>query len=255
MKMRLATVACCTALYLMFAPPCHAQQANPQEVGVAGGYKYLVEIKSVIDRSPVGGDKVLYEIRYRYEFGGLESVFVTGLGVVPAKRDEVTYLTEEKKLEFRKSAAGEVLVSVPLRVTAATQSGGGPELPPESQFSEAALGGVWSQPGSFSDHAYGVIQKYFTSGVGAYQRGDVSYYITTYRTLSIPDGKVRGQVAVMVSQPYSADGGMGYRVQYVVRDRPRLSGDWRYGSEISEQTRTAVTDFIGRLVAELGGNR
>jgi hypothetical protein len=224
-------------------------------MSVAGGYKYLVEIKSVIDRSPVGGDKVLYEIRYRYEFGGLESVFVAGLGVVPAKRDEVTYLTEEKKLEFRKSAVGEVLVSVPLHVTAATQSGGGPELPPESQFSEAALGGVWSRPSSFSDHAYGVIQKYFTSGVGAYQRGDVSYYISTYRTLSIPGGTVRGQVAVMVSQPYTADGGTGYRVQYVVRDKPRLSNTWRYGGDVSEQTRTVVTDFIRSLVAELGGNR
>lgn len=256
MHKRLAVVACCAALYLMFAPLCHALPPKPQQTNVSGGYKYFVEVRSVIDRSPADGGKVLYEIKYRYEFGGLESVYVTGLGIVPAKRDEVTYLTEEKKLEFRESAGGEVLVTVPLRVTVATQGGGGPELPQENLFSEAALSGAWGQRNSFSDHAHGILQRYFSFGIQAYQRGAVSYYLTTYRTLSIPGGNLRGQVAVMVSQPYSAGGGgTGYRVQYVVRDRPRLSNTWRYGGEVSENTKTVAAAFIKTLVAELGAGR
>jgi hypothetical protein len=244
---------CCTAVLGILIPVSYAQQM-PDQTNPAGGYRYLVDVKSVINRAPAGSDKILYEVTYRYEFAGLESIFINGLGVVSAKKDSVSYLTSDNKLEFRESATGAVIITVPLRVTAATQSGGGPEVPQVSDFSTAVRTGTWGRHGNFSDYALRVIEKYFPSGFTPLQRGPLSFYITTYRTLKVPGGMIRAEIAVMLSQPHDESRDkLSYHIQYVIRDKPRLSTEWSYGQGVTEKTKEQAAEFINDLVNELAG--
>jgi hypothetical protein len=253
---------CFIALVYMLSAPIYGQPPNapqtnqpsraPQEVNAAQGDNYSVKVKSVIARSSPADNKVVYEINYGYEFKGRDSVYVKGIGIVPAKRDGVSYLTSETELEFRESAGGAVIVSVPLQETIVTQGGGVTELPQETEFSTAFRTGVWKRPVTFHENASRVIGKYFPFGYVARNKEQVNYYVTTYRNLVIPGGTLRSQISVMVSQPYdSGANGFTYRVQFVVRDRPRMSTTWRIGEQVSEQTKTAVAEFINNLINEL----
>lgn len=263
MNVRRWMAAYCIALAGALSPLCHGQpqsaapgdqQPAAARANAAQGADYNVKVRSVIARSSTADNKVVYEITYDYEFKGRDSVYVKGLGTVPAKRGGVTYLTSEPQLEFRGSAGGELIVSVPLQETAATQGGGAADLPQEADFSAAFRTGTWRHPVTFHESASRAIEKYFPFGYEARQKGQVNYYVTTYRNLTIPGGTLRSQIAVMLSQPYDGGAhGFTYRVQFVVRDRPRMSTTWRVGEQVSEQTKSATAEFINSLLAELAG--
>jgi len=226
----------------------------------AEGRDYKVHVKSVIEKS-TSADKVVYDIAYSYDFKGRDTVYVEGLGTVPAK-GMFRYMTSGRKLAFRQFASGPVIANVWLEETTAIAGNGSTDLPKDSDFPQFFRSSTWVAPPTFPEAAVKVIQKYFPSGYDARQEGQVIYYMTTYSSLTVADGNLRSQIAVRISQPYDRDNRdsnkFNYHIQFVARDRPRLSDTWRYGDECNPKTITAAQEVIDKLVAELsatGGKR
>jgi len=229
---------------------------SAQEAGTnkAQGPNYKVEVLSVTTKS-TPQNKVVYLVTYSYEFKGRTSVYVNALGTVPAK-GKFSYMSFEPSLEFRESASGPIIVNLPLEETIIGMGSDSTDLPKESEFPQAFRSDRWTPLATFPEAAVKVIQKYFPSGYAARQNGPVNYYITTYRNLPVQNRQLRSQVAVIVSQPYDTSGNsFRYRVQFIARDRPRLSNDWRYGDDRDQETITTAETFINQLVTELGGQR
>ncbi len=224
----------------------------------AQGSNYSVNVSSVIEKT-TPENKVVYQISYSYEFKGRSSIYVKGLGTVPAK-GQFSYMASEPRLEFKKSATGQVIAVVQLEETFRSQGSDSTEFPEESRFPTFFRSNTWTPPATFPLAAVNVIQKYFPSGYNARQTGQVNYLVTTYRNLQVPNPNndsiiqnLRSQIAIIVSQPYDPAGNkFTYHIQFVARDRPRLSTTWRYGDDRNAATISAAQAFIDRLIAELG---
>lgn len=235
-----------------------------ERVNHAQGADYTVTVATVLERT-TAENRVVYQITYSYEFKGRSSVYVKGIGSVPPK-GEFSYMTSEPLLEFRESAAGAVITVVQLEETIRTMGSDSTEFPEESRFPAFFRSGSWTPPTTFPGAASSVIQKYFPSGYNARQTGQVSYLVTTYRNLEIPNPgsdvaiqNLRSQIAIILSQPYDSAGNrFNYHIQFVARDRPRMSSTWRYGDDRNSATITAAQEFINKLVTEMnaaGGTR
>jgi hypothetical protein len=230
---------------------------TPDAVNKAQEPNYSVKVTKVIERT-TPENRVVYQISYDYEFKGRTTVYVKGIGVVPAK-GQFSYMTSEAQLEFRESMTGPVITTVQLEETIRTQGSDSTEFPEESKFPNFFRSGTWTQPATFPIATVKVIQKYFPSGYTARQTGQVNSFITTYRNLQVPNPNndvnitnLRSQIALVVSQPYDPSGnGFTYRIQFVARDRPRLSTTWRYGDERNGATITAAQVFVDAVIAEL----
>ncbi|HWW76085.1 MAG TPA: hypothetical protein VNZ44_11835 [Pyrinomonadaceae bacterium] len=204
----------------------------------------------MIEKSTPEG-KVVYDVAYAYEFKGRGAVYVKGLGTVPAK-GKFSYLTSDQQLEFKESAEGLTLATVRLEETVRTMGGDSTDIPKESDFPQAFRSSTWSPPATFAESAVKILQKYFPSGYSPRQAGQLNFYVTTYRSLQVPSLNLRSQIAVIVSQPYDAvTDRFTYRVQFVARDRPKLSDTWRYGDDRDQQTITAAQQFVDKLIQEL----
>jgi hypothetical protein len=234
------------------AVPVSAASANK-----ARGTNYNVDVQSVIAKN-TSQNKVVYAIRYTYEFKGRNAVYVNGIGTVPAK-GKFSYLTSVQHLEFRESATGTAIVTVPLEETTITMGSDSTDLPKEGDFPQAFRSDNWTPSATFPEAALKVIQKYFPSGYAAHQNGQTNYYVTTYRNLQVTNRQLRSQIAVAISQPYDISGDkFAYHIQFIARDHPRLSNDWRYGDDRDQETLTAAEGFINQLISELdtsGGRR
>ena len=188
---------------------------------------------------------------YEYEFTGRSSVYIAGIGSAEAK-GSLSYIVFEPAIEFRDSQHGNVLARLPLTETARTMGDDSTELPKESEFSENARSGTWKGPGMFSSAAINVIQKYFPLGYAARNKNDMDYYITSYRGLEVPDVQLRSQIALVVSHPYDkTNKQFSYHVQFVARDKPRMSSTYRYGDDRSQKTLAAAAAFVSTLMTEL----
>lgn len=227
------------------------------QVNHAQGTDYVVSVTTVVEKT-TSENTVVYQITYSYEFKGKTSIYVKGLGTVPPK-GEFSYMTFEPLLEFRKSTAGPVITIVHLEETIRTQGSDSTEFPEESRFPLFFRSGAWSSPATFPGAASSVIQRYFPSGYNAHQAGEVNYLVTTYRNLEISNPhndttiqNLRSQIAIVISQPYDPAGNrFNYHIQFVARDRPRMSTTWRYGDDRNSTTITAAQEFINKLITEM----
>lgn len=240
------------------------EQDAPKVTNKAQGPNYSVNVSKVVERT-TPENTVVYQISYSYEFKGRSAVYVKGLGTVPAK-GQFSYMVPEPQLEFRESATGPVIATVQLEETFRTQGSESTEFPEEAKFPAFFRSDIWSPPATFPAAAIKVINKYFPSGHNSKQTGQLNYYITTFRNLLVPNPNndsnirnLRSQIAIILSQPYdSANDRFTYHIQFVARDRPRMSTTWRYGDDRSQATITAAQEFINGLIGELattGGTR
>ncbi|HKO99574.1 MAG TPA: hypothetical protein VJU86_21525 [Pyrinomonadaceae bacterium] len=226
----------------------------------AQGADHSVNVTKVIEKT-TPENTIVYQISYDYDFKGRTTVHVKGIGIVPAK-GQFSYMTSEPQLEVRESADGPVIAMVQLEETIRTQGSDSTEFPEESKFPTFFRSGSWNAPATFPGAAIKVIQKYFPSGYNPRQTGQVNYYVTTYRNLQVPNPNndsaiqnLRSQVAIVVSQPYDqTTNQFTYRIQFIARDRPRMSTTWRYGSDRHRATEMAAQQFIDALIGELGAS-
>lgn len=259
-------LACVVLLLLIGAAPSTSMQTTTLQRDVsktnqAHGPNFSVNVSKVLERT-TGENTVVYQISYSYDFKERKSIYVRGLGTVLPK-GQFSYMVPEPLLEFRESLNGPVITTVQLEETFRTQGNESTEFPDEKQFPAFFRSDVWSPPTTFPLAAMKVINKYFPSGHNSKQNGQLNNYITTFRNLQVPNPNndvnirnLRSQIAIILSQPYdAAKDSFTYHVQFVARDRPRMSTTWRYGDDRHDATKTSARDFIDTFIAELSASK
>ncbi len=225
-------------------------QVAPNPENTAAGMGYEIKASSVIQKNISDGTQA-FQVTYSYKFEGRDSVYITGIGVSNSK-GTLSYLVFTPQLEFRDSADGSTLAKLNLRETARTMGEDSTDLPRESDDPDTSRSAIWKGPDKFSSVAINVIQKYFPLGYAARNKNSVDYYVTTYRGLEVADPSVRGQIALIVSQPYDkTNNQFSYHVQFVARDKPRMSSTYRYGDDRSQETLHAAAGFIDQVMSEI----
>ncbi len=223
-------------------------RVNPQTQRIeAQGDSYKVMVLSVVRMHDSEG-RTLYNVNYVYKFSTRDSVYVDGVGTLPAG-GAFKYLTAVPRLTFRETASGTVLVTVPLRETMKSMGGGDVEFPPVSSFTASpSRYGEWSSGVSFPRHAMRVLDKYFVSGYEAFACEDRQCYRTTFRVMPLPRNR-KVKVAVVISRP-SPESGVpdSFRLQYKAYQKTG-SGLWE--AELEQAPREAVDGFINELLRAL----
>lgn len=195
-------------------------------------------------------DTAMHQVTFSYDFPGRDSVVITGIGVVAGKGEVRNYLTRAAAVDFRDAVTGEKLEQKEIVDTVVTMGGGGADLPSENDFPSAYRTGLVANE-VFATRVVEVIQRFFPSGFTAAEVDDVHHYTSAYRSLDVKKAPVRAEVAVLVTQPYAEGAARRFRVQYIVRDRPRLSTKWRYGDERAPETLAASQAFVDQIVSDL----
>lgn len=194
--------------------------------------------------------EVVYKISYSYEFVGVNTIFIDGVGLVPS-RGRLAYYSYDSKIVFRESMGGRVLALFSLIGSDVyTSVGAGPDFPDESEFSKTYRSGLWAFSSSFRLIANEALNKSFPSGYRAYSADSTNYLQTSYAPLKDLPSNLLGQIAILLSHPYNVrNKDFEYRIQFVVREKRIQSGRWRY--EIGEEVRKSAEDFINHLIGKL----
>ena len=215
----------------------------------AKGENYKVDVASVIDVT--SGGRTLHQISYTYSFLDIPSVYIKGIGTTTSI-GSFSYLTEEPALQFFASPSGPLLAEVKLQATAVPMGSDSMELPDIPPANSNFRSGNWKPELTFPSAITAVIQKYFIAGYNTREAGNEHYYLTTFRTLRVSDPQLVSQIALIVSQPYDVTGRqISYRIQYVIRDRPRMSATFNTGSDTSAITQSAAMDFLNTFLNDV----
>jgi hypothetical protein len=240
-------------IFVVIANGIPPQETHSPENATAGP-GYDIRASSVTKKKISDGTQA-YDVTYSYQFSGRNRIYIKGIGDSPAK-GTFSYMAFSPQLEFRDSADGPVLAKLDLKETARAMGEDSTELPQEGDYPDTLRSATWSGPSAFSSVAINVIQKYFPLGYAVRNKNSVDYYVTTFRGLQIADASVRSQIALIVSQPYDkTTGQFSYHVQFVARDKPRLSSTYRYGDDRSQQTLHAAAGFVDQVMAEINQTR
>jgi hypothetical protein len=256
--------SCLLLSSLLFTSPsllAHGQTAVPEQAKTetlanfqpnsAKGDNYKVDVTSVIDVT--SGGKTLHQISYTYSFLGIPSVYIKGIGTTTST-GSFSYMTAEPTLQFLDSPSGSLLAEVKLQETAVPMGSDSMELPDVPQANSSFRSSNWKPELTFPSAITAVIQKYFAAGYNTREVGNEHYYLTTFRTLRVSDPQLVSQIALIVSQPYDVTGRqISYRIQYVIRDRPRMSATFSTGSDTSAITQGAAMDFLNTFLSDVAG--
>lgn len=221
---------------------------SPENQAILGAHR--INIHRVVEHVQKGMQPN-FEITYDYDFHNRDSVYVPGLGDAPAK-GSFSYITRATHLQFLDSAKGHAIATVVLKPTAYAMGSDSVEIPQIGDFPSLQRTGFWVPSITFPVAAQAVIQKYFPSGYQVQEIGTTNYYITGYRDLDQSDPQLISQVALMISAGSPLKGEqLEYAIQFIARDKPRLSSIMRYGDDRSELTVKAASQFISQFLADL----
>ncbi|PHJ69135.1 hypothetical protein VF14_03080 [Nostoc linckia z18] len=127
---------------------------------------------------------------------------------------------------------------------------GGVDIPKESEFQETARSESWVSPPTFQEIALGVFNKKFPLGIKPFQRDNLFFFLTPYIELSGLPNNLRGQVALLISQPYDSKGNKFiFRVQSLIREKRRREAIWSQ-TNISEETKRSASNLIDQILNE-----
>lgn len=225
--------------------PTPVQLAVPQQTAnVARGQNYEVRVTRVVGFST--GEAAAMSVDFDYEFVGRETVYVKGIGLVPAS-GSLKYLTLDGRLEFRESAGGAVLATVPLSETVVLQ-GASFDIPSESDLTPTAREELWTGRGLFTNRARSALNALFPTGFVAADVNGANVWTTSYSRLSNLSECLIGEVAISVSHPFNTRDGMMFRVRYAAREARCLSPRWR---KPSQEVKTAAENFVTQLIQQI----
>jgi hypothetical protein len=190
----------------------------------------------------------LYRVTYQYEFPERDTVFIDGIGTMPA-HGELTYLLSAKSVRFLDAFGGRLLHTEPLEDPVRLMGGDTADLPREADFPEAYRQGRWAGTRLFADVVISVLDQYFPRGYRAYRRSDRQNFLTMFATLPPVSDRVTAAVAVLVSAPADANpNDVVFTLQFQGRER-RSHTEWR--NELGGDTEAAVQKFIREVLAAL----
>lgn len=211
----------------------------------AQGVKAPIMVNAVAKGNTSQG-MTLYKVNYSYEFKGRDTVFIKGLGLVPAK-GQFVYLTEDPRVEFLDSAGGRV---IGVAYTPSTYSFLGPiELPSEDAFTKVARDELWEYSTSFQEMAIKALNKRNLL-YQSYERDQVSCLLTTYTSLKELPDFLSAQIALRLTHPYrTKDGRLLFRVQFAARERRIKEDKWR--CELCDEVQKVSNKYLDEFVREL----
>lgn len=214
--------------------------------------------------------KTLYRLDYVYKFEGYETVYIKELGFVPAQ-GHLIYFADDIKVEFRDPTNGSIIkiVNYPVifrneewsflrrdSISARAYNSklnylGGIDLPTENEFLEIARSESWVSPPTFQEIVLSVLNKKFPLGIKPFQRDNLFFFVTPYIELSGLPSNLRGQLALLISQPYGRNGNKFlFRVQPLIREKRRREATWKKVN-ISKETQRAASNLIDEVLNEL----
>lgn len=206
------------------------------------------EVRIITAAEVPAEDGVIYRVAYQYDFPERKTVYIDGVGTVPAS-GKLSYLTSGDAIQFRESFGGQTLRSVRIEDPVQLMGGETIDLPKESDFPEAYRQGHWAGERPFGAGAISVLDRFFPSGYRAYRRADRQEFLTMFATLPPVQGGVRAQVAVLVSSAANGDPhNLTFTVQYTARER-RSHTEWR--KELGDRTQLAVQAYVGEVLKAL----
>lgn len=226
--------------------------------------------------------KTVYRLDYIYKFEGRDTVYIKELGSVPSQ-GHLIYFADEPKIEFRDptnnsiikvveykvsnvnddarifdaelaeptDSTSNLLLGSPRRDTSEPiESLGGIDLPPESEFLEIARSERWQSPSTFQEVALTVLNKIFPLGIKPFQRDNHFFFVTPYVDLRGLPNSLRGQVALLISQPYERNRNkFFFRVQPLIREKRKREATWKK-ENVSRETQRAATNLINNIFNE-----
>ena len=187
-------------------------------------------------------------LAYTYSFPGRQSVYIKGVGTVPAS-GSFEYLSMDRRLEFRDASDGSVLLHVPLNNPEKLLGRETTDVPSNGEFPAAARNGRWTGPGSFPVHAERVLSRSFSFGSVVSEVDGQVMRTTTYHAIDVPASPLKVNVAVKVTYPAAPKRtGHAFSLHVLVKER-RSRSEWRPAE--SEDALRAVETFIASLLAAL----
>jgi hypothetical protein len=220
------------------ALPAFAAQHHPA-VDVTSAVKVLV-----------ARDTPALLVAYRYDFRGRQTVYIKGLGVVPA-RGEFEYITQEPRVHVRTAPDGAVLADVPLKETVIVAAK--PPLnaiPGEAEFPPGFRSDTWPSAVPLRDRLNSALRKHFS--YLPRDEDSLNYTVTTFTPLQVdqmPAGTT-AQVALLISFPHDvATGQYAFRVRSLVHEGRPLSDKTRPTSNPVIQR--AADAFVVQLIKDI----
>jgi hypothetical protein len=222
--------------------------ATKSATNIAQGDDFKVTVTQAEPLTTKDGARTGFLVSYRYDFRNQQSVELEGIGEVPAK-GEFSHILFSPTLTF-KSLSGGLPVTVQIKATRSPEGGGGLlEMPAEGDFGSAALNETRTTAANFFESVSRLFNREFISGYRVNQVGGTNQYVTTFRAIKGVPENLRAEIAVMVSHSTVTPAPpVPFRLQYLVRQKPKRSEKWDYGIQGLEQQ---VQPFITGLLAQL----
>jgi hypothetical protein len=208
-----------------------------------------VNIKNFV-KVYIAADKLVYSLSYDYDFSTATSVYINGIGTVPAK-GEFRYFTADTTLQFRDRADGNILKNIQLQETLVVAAK--PPLniiPNERDFEPGFRSFIWNPSRSLIERANAVLGNYFHYLPRV--ENSTTYLVTTFTPLQLQSQlqAIPAQLALLLSFPYdSRIGEYTFRVQELVQEGRPLSDEFRNTN--NSTIIQAADNFVNKLIEEM----
>jgi hypothetical protein len=232
-------------------PEATATASTKSETNIAQGDDFKVTVTRAEPLTTKDGARTGFLVSYRYDFRNQQSVELEGIGEVPAK-GEFSHILFSPTLTF-KPVRGGLPVTVEIKATRRPEGGSGLlEMPAEGDFGSAALNETRTTAANFFESVSRLFNREFISGYRVNQVGGTNQYVTTFRALQGVPENLRAEIAVMVSHSTATSvPPVPFRLQYLVRQKPKRSEKWDYGIQgLEQQVNPFVTGLLARLKTE-----
>ncbi|HEY2168982.1 MAG TPA: hypothetical protein VGJ30_05110 [Candidatus Angelobacter sp.] len=223
---------------------------NIQEPHVIRGSGYEIKVLHVTVMQNESSTNPVRLVEYQYAFDGRSSIYIRGIGDVPAKGN-LAYFVAESDIEFRESPQGKIVATIPLHDEMVF---GGPStvrFPNDADFPHSVREGMWAKPSNlFHASITKILVKYFPEGIDAEERDGIDYYKTQFQHLDVlDDPNLKGEIAVLISHPFSLrDGKFYFHLQFTARESRAKSPTFHDpGSSLIK----VAEQFVNKLMAEL----
>ncbi len=223
--------------------------AVTMDLPVAGQTDHEVDIRSAV-KVFVGTDTPALRVVYRYDFRDRQTVYINGLGMVPA-HGEFEYLTREPSLQVRDAPGGALLAEVPLKETIVVAARAPlNRVPAEKDFPPDFRSDAWTSQHSLQERLNVVLRNYFS--YMPHDDSKVSSLATTFTPLQVdklPLGST-AQIALLISFPHDVTAGKyWFRVHSLLEEGRTLSNETRPTS--NEIIQKAGAKFVDQLINEI----
>jgi hypothetical protein len=214
------------------------------------GDKIVIKMGQVTSVQIASGEK-LYSIEYDYDVPGRSTVYIDGLGVLPA-RGHAAYFTPSNTISIKGSLDGAVLKSHTFDINKIAKGPMDVEFPSLEAFKGVSVTGQLPPDKSFYNAVEPLLRKYFISGhrPGS-QPGGINHIITSYSEWPAQERSRFLEGALLISFPHrDPEGQVRYQLSVVARERGRMSS-LAPSSDLRPPQVSARDEFVRQFSSEL----